>query len=175
MGMSGRCPNCEAELTGAYCASCGKKNPRDDLTLREFLGEGTHELTHWDGKVPRTLTTVLLKPGLLSLDYLAGRRARWLPPLRVYLICSVAYFVSVPTLETVTHRSAREVAKVTLTNPGGAAVLLYILWYAPVALRRVFGGGWGVTIAKVAGVGTIYLVCYLVASFGLMLYSLSTM
>lgn len=122
-GHGDSCLNCGAALTGPYCAACGQKRPHTDVTLREFVRETTAELTHWDGKVPATLKALFTKPGLLTLDFLAGRRARWLPPLRVYLICSVAYFVSGPLVETVTHRSFREVAKLTITNTQGDTAL----------------------------------------------------
>jgi hypothetical protein len=57
------CLNCGAALSGAYCARCGQKSTQPDLTLGGFLHETTHELTHWDGKIPATLKTLLLKPG----------------------------------------------------------------------------------------------------------------
>ncbi|HSL21622.1 MAG TPA: DUF3667 domain-containing protein [Vicinamibacterales bacterium] len=117
------CLNCGAVLTGAYCASCGQKEPHTDLTLREFLHEAAQELTQWEGKVPRTLKTLFVNPGLLTTDFLAGRRARWLPPLRVYLICSVAYFLSGPLIEAITGRAPREVASVTITSPDGSTTL----------------------------------------------------
>jgi uncharacterized protein DUF3667 len=113
------CLNCGAALTGAYCASCGQKRPHPDITLHELLHETTHELAHWDGKTPSTLKALFLRPGLLTLDFLAGRRARWLPPLRLYVICSLAYFLSGPFVESITHRSAREMAKVTITSADG--------------------------------------------------------
>ena len=112
----GACLNCGAHLHGAYCATCGQRAPHSDLTLREFLHETTEELTHWDGKVPRTLKTLFTKPGALTLDFLDGRRARWMPPLRVYIICSLAFFLSKPIVEGMTHRSMRESAKFTLTK-----------------------------------------------------------
>jgi hypothetical protein len=96
---------------------CGQKPPRANPSVREFLHETTHELTHWDGKLPATLKALLLKPGLLTEDFLAGRRARWLPPLRLYLICSIGYFLSGPLIEAVTHRSVKQVARFTLTDP----------------------------------------------------------
>jgi hypothetical protein len=117
------CPNCGAVLTGAYCATCGQKRVQDDLTLREFLHETTHEMTHWDGKVPNTLKALFFKPGLLTLDFLGGRRARWIPPLRLYLICSVAFFLSGPLVEGITHRSVRQVAKFSLSNDDGSTTL----------------------------------------------------
>jgi hypothetical protein len=117
------CLNCGAELSGPYCASCGQKIPNRDLTLREFLHETTHELTDLDGKVFRTLKVLVLRPGLLTVDYFAGRRARWLTPLRLYLLCSVIFFLSGPAVEFVTHRAVREAAKLTIRNADGTTVL----------------------------------------------------
>jgi hypothetical protein len=121
--VTGVCLNCGSPLTGEYCGSCGQRRPGPDPTLREFVHETTHELTDWDGKVPRTLKALVLRPGLLTVDYLAGRRARWLTPFRVYLICSVIFFISGPTVEMVTHRSMREAAKLTITNSDGSTTL----------------------------------------------------
>jgi len=117
------CLNCGHVLAESYCPACGQRRVHTDLTLHEFLDETTHELVHWDGKIPRTLKTLFLKPGLLTVDFLAGRRARWLAPLRIYLICSVAYFLSGPLIEAVTHRSAREMARFSITNGDGTRTL----------------------------------------------------
>src|SRR5882757_10347747 len=110
------CLNCGAAMAGPYCASCGQKQPHPDLTLRELFHATTEELTHWDGKVPATLKTLFFKPGLLTSDFLKGRRARWLPPLRLYLICSVVFFLTDPFVEAVTHREHREIAVITVKN-----------------------------------------------------------
>lgn len=117
---AGACANCGAVLTGPYCAQCGQKLPNNDLTLREFIRETTAELTHLEGRVPTTLRTLFTQPGQLTRDFLAGRRARWIAPLKLYLICSVAYFASVPIMESLTGRSARELARITVSNPDGS-------------------------------------------------------
>jgi hypothetical protein len=117
------CLNCGAPLTGEFCSTCGQRVPHTDLTLREFLHETTEQLVNWDGKIPQTLKTLITKPGVLTIDFLEGRRARWLLPLRVYLICSVAYFVAKPMVEAVTHRSAREMAQISLTDSEGSTTL----------------------------------------------------
>jgi Protein of unknown function (DUF3667) len=118
-----RCLNCGRILSGQYCAGCGQKKRDVDPTLREFLHETTQELTNWDGKVPGTLRALFFSPGRLTMDVLAGRRARWLTPLRVYVICSIAFFASRPLAETISQRTGREVAKITITNPDGTTVL----------------------------------------------------
>ena len=117
------CLNCGQALTGRYCAGCGQKKLPTDLTLREFLHETTQELTNWDGKIPVTLKALFFKPGLLTEDFFAGRRARWLLPLRLYLICSIAYFLAGPVVEGITHRTQSEVAKITITNSDGSTAL----------------------------------------------------
>ena len=46
-----------------------------------------------DTKVARTLAALVWRPGQLTAEFLAGRRARYVPPLRLYLSLSVVYFV----------------------------------------------------------------------------------
>jgi Protein of unknown function (DUF3667) len=117
------CANCGAPLGGEYCARCGQRAVKTNPTLSEFLHDTTHELLQWDGKIPRTLKTLFLRPGVLTVDFLAGRRARWLSPLRVYLICSIAFFASRPVIEAITGRSFRQIAQVTFTDTATPGVL----------------------------------------------------
>ena len=113
------CLNCGRALTGQYRAGCGQKQRDTDPTLREFLHETTLELSDWDAKIPSTLKTLFFKPGALTLDFLAGRRARWLPPLRLYLLCSLAFFVIGPIGEALGQRPDRGLAEIVVTNPDG--------------------------------------------------------
>lgn len=63
---------------------------------------------------------MFLKPGVLTADFLAGRRARWLSPLRVYLICSIAFFGSRAMLDEFGIRTPREMAGVSFRRAEGA-------------------------------------------------------
>jgi hypothetical protein len=110
------CLNCDAPLTGPWCARCGQKDPHPDLTLQELVHDAVHELSHWDGKVLSTFRVLLTRPGQLTVDFLAGRRARWLPPLRLYLIASVAYFLVGPAVRRFTHQPDTAAIKVTLPD-----------------------------------------------------------
>jgi hypothetical protein len=109
------CLNCGAPLVGPWCARCGQKDPHPELPLQELVHDVAHEFTHWDGKVLGTLRELMTRPGQLTVDFLAGRRARWLPPFRLYLIASIAYFLSVPAAEFITHRKAGG-AKITIPD-----------------------------------------------------------
>lgn len=63
-------------------------------SLRELAGEGLTELLDVDGRLLRTLRALLLHPGRLTTEYLAGRRTRYVRPVRLYLTLSVLYFVA---------------------------------------------------------------------------------
>jgi hypothetical protein len=91
-GSSEFCYNCGIRLTGPFCAACGQKVVPLTVTLHDFVHELTHETLHVDGRIFQSIRGLLLKPGFLTREYLEGRRARWISPIRLYLIFSVAYF-----------------------------------------------------------------------------------
>jgi hypothetical protein len=87
-----RCLNCGAALSGPFCSSCGQRAVPPNPTVAELTHDAWQELSGYDGRILATLRG-LARPGQLTQDYVAGRRAHYLPPLRVYLTVSVLYFV----------------------------------------------------------------------------------
>jgi hypothetical protein len=61
--------------------------------MSEVAGDAWQELSGYDGRLATTFRN-LLRPGRLTIEYLQGRRARYLSPVRLYLIASVIYFVA---------------------------------------------------------------------------------
>lgn len=57
------------------------------------MREAFEGITHADSRVWRTLWPLLFRPGFLTREYFAGRRARFLPPFRLYLVLSVLFFL----------------------------------------------------------------------------------
>ena len=92
MGELTQCLNCGGELRGPFCATCGQRVVPPDPTVRELAGDAWQELTGYDGRIMATLRG-LMRPGFLTREYVSGRRAHYLPPVRVYLFVSVIYFV----------------------------------------------------------------------------------
>jgi hypothetical protein len=86
------CPNCQAPLQGPFCAQCGQEAHHGARSLKTLLHEAFESLTHLDGRMWRTLRALLLRPGLLTAEYLADRRARYIPPFRLYLVISLLFF-----------------------------------------------------------------------------------
>jgi hypothetical protein len=87
------CLNCGAELRGRFCAQCGQRVIPPYPTLREMAADAWHEFSGWDGRFVRTVRR-LLHPGVLTIDVLEGRRARYVSPLRLYLLASLIYFLA---------------------------------------------------------------------------------
>jgi hypothetical protein len=87
------CANCDKPLTGEYCASCGQHAVDLNVPIRHFVAEFIRESFSLDSSLFRTLRSLLLKPGFLTQEYLAGRRARYVPPIRLYLVLSFSLFL----------------------------------------------------------------------------------
>jgi hypothetical protein len=88
------CPNCGTLRAGSYCAACGQKAMPMAPTLSYFVHELTHELLHVDGKIFRSLRLLLTRPGMLTREIFAGRRASYISPIRLYLIASILAFAA---------------------------------------------------------------------------------
>ena len=88
-----RCDNCGASVPGRYCGSCGQRLEPPVHSLMHFARIATEDLTHADSRLWRTLLALLIKPGMLTREFLSGRRASYLPPVRLYLVVSVVFFL----------------------------------------------------------------------------------
>jgi hypothetical protein len=86
------CRNCGAPVPGRFCTDCGQSRDIRVLSMNEVVGDVTHSLLHLDSRVWRTLKALVLKPGVLTNEFIAGRHQRYLPPFRLYLVVSVVYF-----------------------------------------------------------------------------------
>ena len=81
------CPNCGTAASGEYCSRCGQKRiTRHHLSFGAFAREAFKEVGDLEhSKIFRTVCALLFRPGLLTSDYLSGRRAHWITPLKLYL------------------------------------------------------------------------------------------
>jgi hypothetical protein len=87
------CLNCGSEVTDTYCSHCGQKNVRTEINAFSAIGHLLADYFHADGKFFSTLPALLSRPGRLTREYMAGRRKRYVDPFRLYIFCSVLYFV----------------------------------------------------------------------------------
>lgn len=87
------CANCGEPVSGHFCSNCGQRVEHSVHSVWHFAGEAFEDLTHADSRLWSTVGALLFKPGFLTCEFLAGRRVKYLPPLRLYLVLSLLFFV----------------------------------------------------------------------------------
>ena len=87
------CLNCGTHLKGQYCGNCGQRSRSRLISLWELISDAFGDLFEIDSRLWQTLVPLMIRPGQLTHDYLQGRRARYMPPFRMYLVLSLLFFV----------------------------------------------------------------------------------
>jgi hypothetical protein len=86
------CPNCSASVSGHFCHQCGQETVLHPPSAREFMHEFIGHYVAIEGKLWKSLGLLLFRPGRLTLEYINGRRVRYVQPLRMYLTFSLIFF-----------------------------------------------------------------------------------
>lgn len=87
------CLNCNAEVFGRFCHACGQENVEPKETVWGLVSHFFYDITHFDGRFFHTLGYLVRKPGFLSKEYIRGRRASYLNPIRMYVFSSALFFI----------------------------------------------------------------------------------
>jgi hypothetical protein len=85
------CDNCGEVLHGEYCHQCGQEFGEPRRSINNFSSDVFESLFHADGRLWRTLPRLWFRPGRLTADYIAGRRAPQAPPFSVFLVVVVMF------------------------------------------------------------------------------------
>lgn len=95
----GPCLNCGTYLSkdDVFCSHCGQKRvEREEMTFHHLIGDSFLDYFHFDSKFFRTILPLLYRPGLLSLEYMKGRRKSYVEPFKLFLVISVIFFLLLP-------------------------------------------------------------------------------
>jgi hypothetical protein len=88
------CLNCNNSFDGNYCNNCGQhKLGNDEFTMKHFVKNAIGESLEIDSKLLKTVKLLLFKPGMLTSEYFKGKFQSYWSPVKLYLICSLLYFV----------------------------------------------------------------------------------
>ncbi len=89
------CPNCDHGLEPHYefCPTCGQENHDIRVPIGHIGYEFVEGITHFDTKLWHTLNYYFTRPGQMTKEYLDGKRARFVPPPRLYIFVSVIFFI----------------------------------------------------------------------------------
>jgi hypothetical protein len=93
---SASCPNCHtvfANEQSNFCAHCGQENHTHKLPIKHFAMELVESFTHFDTKVLATFKDLIVQPGLVIKNFNDNKRARYVPPIRIYAFTSFAFFL----------------------------------------------------------------------------------
>ena len=92
------CANCGAIVTDRFCSTCGQLASDFHRPFWELISSSLADVFSLDGRLLRTLPTLMLRPGRLTRNYLDGQRARYVPPFRMFLLASLLFFLTVFTV-----------------------------------------------------------------------------
>ncbi len=87
------CLNCGTIVQGRYCQHCGQENVVPKETFWHMVTHFFYDITHFDSSFFTTVKILAFKPGFLSREYMNGRRARYLHPIRMYVFTSAVFFL----------------------------------------------------------------------------------
>src|SRR5438270_8045204 len=89
------CENCGAELQGHWCGQCGQAAVDYRRSFRHVVADVLDSFLNWDSKFFTTIALLIVKPWRLTNEFLAGKRVRYVNPLRLYLLASILFFFAV--------------------------------------------------------------------------------
>lgn len=105
------CLNCGNTVEERFCTHCGQENLEPKESFSHLFRHFFEDLTHYDSKFFNTIKDLLTKPGFLTKEYLAGRRASYLHPIRMYVFVSFLYFLAVFSFSNSELKAEEELSK----------------------------------------------------------------
>jgi hypothetical protein len=90
--MRSHCQNCRHALTGPYCSNCGQHDVDYHRSFWHIVEDGIEGFFHLDGKFFKSIGYLFTRPGFLTNEFIAGKRARYSNPLRFYIFASFVFF-----------------------------------------------------------------------------------
>ncbi len=113
------CLNCNAEVLGRYCHVCGQENIEINETAWHLVTHYFSDLFHFDGKFFRTLSLLVRRPGFLSKEYMTGRRASYLNPVKMYVFTSALFFI---IFFTFTNLEDARIGEITINDKTSSVI-----------------------------------------------------
>ncbi|MBJ6981716.1 DUF3667 domain-containing protein [Luteimonas sp. MC1572] len=86
------CGNCGTRLLGPHCHACGQPVTGLVRHFSSLVGDFLDSVFDLDSRTPRTLWPLFARPGHLSLEYFAGRRVRYVSPVRLFFFLAIVTF-----------------------------------------------------------------------------------
>jgi len=85
------CKNCDSQVPGNFCGSCGQRADTHNLNMHFILHDLQHGLFHFDKGVLYTTKQLLTRPGHTIREFLDGKRVRHFQPLSFVIVLATFY------------------------------------------------------------------------------------
>lgn len=111
--MERLCKNCGRKLESDYrfCPKCGQENKERVVQFKQFILDFLGDYFTYDSLILRSLKPLIFKPGFLTIEFIEGRRVRYIPPLRMFIFISILFFLVLgPIEQTVEIEKSEEAA-----------------------------------------------------------------
>jgi hypothetical protein len=89
------CRNCGTVVTERYCTRCGQLASNFHRPFFSLVASSLADTFALDSRLWRSVPMLLFRPGRMTRNYLDGKRARYVPPFRMFLLSSVLFFLTV--------------------------------------------------------------------------------
>lgn len=86
------CFSCDEPMTGLFCYACGNKNDNYRRSVWSLGVELFQSLTAFEGRIWKSLYSLILRPGRMARAYADGARQKWTSPMRLFLATSLLLF-----------------------------------------------------------------------------------
>ncbi|HCC94537.1 DUF3667 domain-containing protein [Empedobacter sp. UBA5987] len=88
------CQNCGHYVEEHYCTHCGQENVETRQPFHFLFTHFIEDFVHYDGSFWQTIKKLFLKPGVLTKEYLSGKRNSSVNPVKMYIFVSfVTFFI----------------------------------------------------------------------------------
>ncbi|KCZ48003.1 MULTISPECIES: DUF3667 domain-containing protein [unclassified Hyphomonas] len=89
------CRNCGGPVDARYCSRCGQLASNFHRPFFSLVMSSLADTFALDSRLWRSVPLLLFRPGRMTRNYLDGKRARYVPPFRLFLLASVLFFLTV--------------------------------------------------------------------------------
>lgn len=87
------CLNCGSEVSGKFCSDCGQENIETRENFFHLAFHTIGDFFHFDSKFFRSLIPLITKPGFLTREHWAGKRMRYIHPLRLFFFVTIVMVI----------------------------------------------------------------------------------
>lgn len=116
-----KCQNCGYLVRKRFCPKCGQENIETRRSFHYLFIHFIEDLVHYEGSFWKTLRNLLFRPGLLTVEYLTGKRKIHVAPVKLYIFVSFFVFfvggIIVKIEDTYLEEPQNNIQQITEINP----------------------------------------------------------